>query len=136
MQFDPKTKTLSQQEETHMRFRSLAMFLAIFALAGTLQMWAQTMTTGELAGTVTDPSGAVVANAAVQLKSLDEGSVNKQNTSSNGYYKFAYLKPGSYSVTVTAPGFQPPRRRSWSLWAPVFRPMCNSRSAPPRPQWK
>ena len=89
-----------------MRFRSLAIFLAIFALAGTLQVWAQTITTGELAGTVTDPSGAVVANAPVQLKSLDEGSVNNQNTSNNGYYHFAYLKPGNYSITVNAPGFQ------------------------------
>ena len=106
MQFDPKTKTLSQQEETHMRFRNLAIFLAIFALAGALQMWAQTITTGELAGTVTDPSGAVVANAPVQLKNLDEGSVNNQNTTSSGYYHFSYLKPGNYSVTVSAPGFQ------------------------------
>lgn len=89
-----------------MRFRTLAMFLAIFALAGALQMWAQTITTGELAGTVTDPSGAVVANSPVQIKSLDEGSVTNQKTSSNGYYHFAYLKPGNYSVTVTAPGFQ------------------------------
>lgn len=89
-----------------MRFRNLAMFLAIFALAGTLQMWAQTITTGELAGTITDPSGAVVADAPVQLKSLDEGSVSTQKTTSSGYYHFAYLKPGNYSVTVSAPGFQ------------------------------
>ena len=89
-----------------MRFKNFAMFLAIFALAATLQIWAQTITTGELAGTVTDPSGAVVANVPVQLKSLDEGSVNNQNTSSNGYYHFAYLKPGNYSITVNAPGFQ------------------------------
>jgi len=106
MLYESKMKTFSQQEETRMRFRSLAMLLAIFALAGTLQLWAQTITTGELAGTVTDPSGAVVANAPVQLKSLDEGSVNNQNTSSNGYYHFSYLKPGNYSVTVNASGFQ------------------------------
>jgi hypothetical protein len=36
-------------------------------------MFAQTITTGELAGTITDPSGAVVASANLQLKSLDEG---------------------------------------------------------------
>ena len=45
-----------------MRFKTATMFLAIFALAGALQVWAQTITTGELAGTVTDPSGAVVAS--------------------------------------------------------------------------
>ena len=112
MPYDLTTKAICLQEDRCMRFRTLAMFLAIFALVGALQMWAQTITTGELAGTVTDPSGAVVASAPVQLKSLDEGSVNNQKTSSNGYYKFAYLKPGNYSVTVTAPGFQASERKT------------------------
>ena len=89
-----------------MRFRSMAAFLAILALAATVQVWAQTITTGELAGTITDPSGAVVANAPVQLKSLDEGSVTNAKTNGDGYYKFAYLKPGNYSVSVNASGFQ------------------------------
>ena len=106
MLHDPNTRIFSQQEDRCMRFRTLAMFLAVFVLAGALQMWAQTITTGELAGTVTDPSGAVVASVPVQLKSLDEGSVTNQKTSSNGYYHFAYLKPGNYGVTVSAPGFQ------------------------------
>lgn len=49
--------------------------LSVLALAGLLAMLstallAQTITTGQLSGTVTDPSGAVVANAAVLLKSL------------------------------------------------------------------
>ena len=42
---------------------------AWFAVA---QLWAQTSTTGELGGTVTDPSGAVVTNAAVTLKNADD----------------------------------------------------------------
>jgi outer membrane receptor protein involved in Fe transport len=85
------------------RFLSLLIFLAALS---TLQVGAQTITTGELAGTVTDPSGAVVSNATVQLKSLDEGSVTNAKTNGNGYYTFSYLKPGSYSVTATASGFQ------------------------------
>jgi len=95
-----------------MRFKTATMFLAIFALAGALQVWAQTITTGELAGTVTDPSGAVVANAPVQLKNLDDGSVNNGKTSADGYYKFAYLKPGNYSIKVNAPGFQASEKRT------------------------
>jgi hypothetical protein len=102
----PSMKTFRQQENKHMRFRTMAMFLAIFALAGALQLSAQTISTGELAGTVTDPSGAVVPNAAVQLKSLDEGSVSNAKTSAEGYYKFPILKPGNYSVTISATGFQ------------------------------
>ncbi|HTC49110.1 MAG TPA: carboxypeptidase-like regulatory domain-containing protein [Candidatus Aquilonibacter sp.] len=69
-------------------------------------MFAQTITTGELAGTITDPSGAVVASANLQLKSLDEGSVANAKTSSTGYYQFSYLKPGNYRLTATGPGFQ------------------------------
>src|SRR5579871_5389280 len=83
--------------------------LVIAAFMATLtwsQAWAQTTTTGELSGLVTDPSGAVVPNAAVQLKSLDTGSVANGKTNGEGYYKFAYLQPGNYSVSVNAPGFQ------------------------------
>src|SRR5579864_2464260 len=110
--YDPNVRTFSQQEDTHMRFRTVAIFLAIFALVGAFQVWAQTITTGELAGTVTDPSGAVVANASVQLKSLDEGSVVNTKTSADGYYKFAYLKPGNYSVIVNASGFQASEKKT------------------------
>jgi Carboxypeptidase regulatory-like domain len=69
-------------------------------------VFAQTITTGELAGTITDPSGAVVANGNVQLKSIDEGSVANAKTNSTGYYQFSYLKPGNYRVTATGAGFQ------------------------------
>jgi hypothetical protein len=80
--------------------------LFLIAFAAGFQAFAQTVTTGELAGTITDPSGAVVPNAPVELKNLDEGSVANAKTSSTGYYQFAYLKPGSYAVTVNASGFQ------------------------------
>jgi len=103
---DPSVNTFRQQENKHMRFRTMAIFLAIFALVGALQLGAQTISTGELAGTVTDPSGAVVPNAGVQLKSLDEGSASSAKTSAEGYYKFPILKPGNYSVTINATGFQ------------------------------
>jgi Carboxypeptidase regulatory-like domain len=92
-----------------MRFRSLATLAAVLCLLflvfhGTLQ--AQTITTGQLSGTVTDPSGAVVANASVQVKNLEDGSVTTGKTNAQGAYQFSYLKPGDYSVTVNAAGFQ------------------------------
>ncbi len=67
---------------------------------------AQTITTGQLSGVITDQSGAVVPNVSVQLKSLDTGAITNGKTTAQGYYEFAYLKPGSYSVSVNAPGFQ------------------------------
>ena len=85
------------------------MFIVIAALFATLtwsQVWAQTTTTGELSGIVTDPTGAVVPNADVTLRSLETGSVANATTAGDGGYKFAYLQPGNYSVKVTAQGFQ------------------------------
>ncbi len=89
-----------------MKFRVMTTLLVVLALMGSFQAFAQTITTGELAGTVTDPSGAVVPNANVQIKNVEEGSVNNGKTSSTGYYQFAYLKPGTYTVTVSGSGFQ------------------------------
>src|SRR5579863_2765317 len=82
-----------EKELQFMRYKVLcALLIAVFCV---VQLSAQTITTGQLAGTVTDPSGAVVANTDVQLKSLDEGSVTNGKTSTQGYYQFAYLKPGN-----------------------------------------
>ena len=51
------------------------------------------------------PSHAVVANATVELKSLDEGSTQSTKTNGTGAYKFSLLKPGKYQVTVKETGF-------------------------------
>jgi hypothetical protein len=62
-------------------------------------------TTGGLQGTVKDPTGAVVANASVELIGSALVGSKKQETDSGGYYHFANLPPGAYSMTVSAPGF-------------------------------
>jgi Carboxypeptidase regulatory-like domain len=67
--------------------------------------FAQSLISGDIAGTVTDPSHAVVANATVELKSLDTGSAQATKTNGTGYYKFSLLKPGKYQVTVKETGF-------------------------------
>jgi len=85
---------------------TLASVLALVLLVFLGTSLAQTITTGQLSGIVTDPSGAVMPNVPVQLKSLDSGAVTNGKTTSQGYYEFAYLKPGNYSVSVNAAGFQ------------------------------
>jgi len=67
-------------------------------------------TTGALQGTVTDPSGAVVANAQVVIvgTSLEGNKVTQ--TDGAGYYHFANLPPGTYTMTVTAKGFKTLKR--------------------------
>lgn len=78
----------------------------MFTVAAVSRLYGQTSTTGELAGTVTDPSNAVVPNAVVTLKNLGTGAVTNTKTNGDGLYKFAYLSPGSYNVSVSTRGFQ------------------------------
>jgi len=68
--------------------------------------FAQSMTTGEVSGTVTDPTGAVVANAQVTLKSLEKGFTETTTCNTLGTFRFPLLAPGSYKVSATAPGFK------------------------------
>ncbi|HUB82671.1 MAG TPA: carboxypeptidase regulatory-like domain-containing protein [Bryobacteraceae bacterium] len=67
---------------------------------------AQSLTTGEIAGVVRDSSNAVIQNATVTLKSLDTGTTQEVKTGAIGEYRFLLLKPGRYSVTAAAAGFQ------------------------------
>ena len=89
-----------------MRRRVLILFVAVFTIAAVSSLQAQTSTTGELGGTVTDPSNAVVPNALVTLKNLATGAITNTRTNGAGLYKFAYLQPGNYSVSVSTAGFQ------------------------------
>jgi hypothetical protein len=67
---------------------------------------AQNIVTGGLSGTVTDPTGAVISNAKVNLKSNSEGSVQTTITGATGLYNFPLLKPGTYTVSISQSGFQ------------------------------
>jgi hypothetical protein len=88
--------------------KHLMMLLAVlWALSlNCARLAAQTQTTGDVAGVVTDASGAVVPDAKVVLKSNDRGSSQDVTTSKDGVYRFFLLAPGSYTVIVSAAGFQ------------------------------
>lgn len=57
-------------------------------------------------GTATDPSGAVVPNAAVKLTNTETGDVRTGVSNSSGLFSFTGLRIGHYSLTVNAPGFK------------------------------
>jgi len=67
---------------------------------------AQTLTTGTVIGTVTDPSGAAVLDATVELRNKATNSQTTQNTNSAGQYTFASVAPGEYQATVKKVGFR------------------------------
>ncbi|HTQ53734.1 MAG TPA: TonB-dependent receptor [Bryobacteraceae bacterium] len=71
-----------------------------------LPAFGQTITTGEITGTVTDPSGAVIAGAAVTLTSPGTGAVRNDTTSTSGVYRFPLVQPGDYVLNISAAGFQ------------------------------
>jgi hypothetical protein len=81
----------------------LALLFTLFL--ATAPMFGQSLTTGNITGTVFDPSHAVVPGAPVTLKGLDTGSTASTTTNSNGGYSFSLLKPGHYEVTVKQSGF-------------------------------
>ena len=61
---------------------------------------------GEIAGRVTDPSGAVVAGARVAAVSADTTQITRATTNSAGDYLLPFLNAGEYTVTVESAGFQ------------------------------
>ena len=61
---------------------------------------------GSITGTVTDPTGAVVAGAKVTATSLESGEVREATTSGEGNFTLAELKAAPYKVTVEAAGFR------------------------------
>jgi hypothetical protein len=67
---------------------------------------AQSSATGEIRGTVTDPSGAVVANAAVSVLNVNTGVEKNFTTNGNGIYDTVSTPNGQYKVTITALGFE------------------------------
>lgn len=60
---------------------------------------------GAITGVITDPSGALVANAHVTLRNTDVGLTLETITGSNGQYTFSPVRIGHYSVTASGQGF-------------------------------
>jgi len=79
--------------------------LVVFVLLSTAMLVGQTFR-GTVLGTVTDPSGAVVAGATVKVRNVGTGLERTTTTSADGSYAVPELPIGTYSVTVAQAGFQ------------------------------
>ncbi len=88
-----------------------AALLCVLVWALPISASAQTITTGDVAGLVTDASSAVVPNATLTLKSSDTGETRTATTNGAGGYRFSQLGGGEYILTASAPGLKPSIRK-------------------------
>src|SRR5215813_11231830 len=86
------------------RMAKLFATLALFVFF-TTNLWGQGIF-ATLTGIVTDPSGSVVPDAKVILKDAQSGSARETVTNGEGYYTFASVPVGVYTLSVEAKGFQ------------------------------
>jgi len=82
----------------------VAIVFVIFAFAPAAS--AQTSTAGKVIGTITDPSGAVVPKAQVQLINVGTNATLSATADDSGGFNFPSVPPGTYRLTVTMAGFR------------------------------
>lgn len=89
--------------------------ILIIPLVGVLALCAQQPPGAALKGVVRDPSGAVIPDLKVEVRSLERGSIVTAVTDGSGNYAVNGLTAGTYSVSVRAPGFSTFRRKGVAL---------------------
>jgi hypothetical protein len=89
----------------HTRSMNLALVLVLAICAGSLPAWAQSTSTGTVAGVVTDQSGAVVPDAAVRLTDTTTNIARTTTTNKDGRYIFVDVSPSVYNIAITKKGF-------------------------------
>jgi hypothetical protein len=94
--------------EIAMRLRPRNAFIFALLISGGFltELQSQTTTSGALAGVVTDQSNALIPDATVVLKDRTRGTAQATKTDRRGVYRFFFLVPGRYSLTVTHSGFR------------------------------
>jgi hypothetical protein len=84
----------------------IATFIGLLAMCVVSSLPAHTQAAGTLRGKLTDPSGAVVANATVTATNIDNGQTRTATTGADGGYEFTMLPVGNYRVKFEAAGFK------------------------------
>src|ERR1700719_947537 len=88
------------------KFRGIGVF-ALFLLASLIcAAGLRAQETGDIVGTITDTTGAVVPNATVTLTNTGTNVSQTVQSGGDGNYLFTLLQVGSYVVKVQATGFK------------------------------
>jgi outer membrane receptor protein involved in Fe transport len=86
---------------TKLRCCLISLLVVLFALGAMAQIQ-----NGQFAGTVTDPSGAALANAKITVSNQATGLAVTATSNATGSYLIPELPPGTYKITVEAAGFK------------------------------
>src|SRR5713226_8270240 len=95
-----------------MRLGRKSFFVAVLLVTALLVGGAsgQTTSSGALSGVVIDKTNAVVPDATIKITDLAKGTADSTKTNGDGAYQFSFLRPATYTLNVTHPGFQEARR--------------------------
>ena len=105
----PNRSNIFQRHKHHFALPLLMMLATVLAgpLTGGV---AHAQSTGEITGTVTDPTGALVPNVDVKITSVETGSSKATKTNGAGIFDFPGLDNGDYNLTASSTGFQAYRK--------------------------
>ncbi len=92
-----------------------ARFVLVFCLFTAIAVHAFGQATTSVRGHVTDPSGAAVPNAQVRVTRTDTNLARATLTNQEGFYELPQLPPGTYMLTISAPGFATMERPDLTL---------------------
>src|SRR6266481_904251 len=90
-----------QKASKHVRIMGLCVAILCFAVLGL----AQSTNSGDIRGTVTDASGAVVPGAKITILNVDTGVQKEYLTNAAGLYDTVSILPGRYKATFFKEGF-------------------------------
>jgi len=97
----------------HTRSIKLALVLLLVVCVGSvLPARAQSTSSGTVAGSVADQTGAVVAAATVTLTDTATHNARTTTTNATGRYVYVDVNPGTYTIEVTKPGFETTKTES------------------------
>ena len=88
----------------HNRIHRFSLWMCLVAVLCCVSAFGQTIT-GNITGTVTDATGAVMAGAKVTATNTETNVAVSATTNSSGTYSIRYLQIGHYKVVIEASGF-------------------------------